>query len=69
LRVVALYSRLAPALFLPSPLAVLAQADFEEDQQHGAAKPDGHQGDGEHLAGQASDQGGAHRTGHNEQGG
>ena len=60
---------LASPLFVPSPIPVLAQADFEECQQHGFAKPDGHQGDGEYLAGQAADQGGGQRTGHDQHGG
>ena len=51
---------LRSTLLLPCPRPVLAQPDLEEYQQHGPAKPEGHQGDGEHLAGQAADQDGAH---------
>jgi hypothetical protein len=60
---------LAPLLFIASELPILAQADFEEEQQHCSTEPDGHQGDGEHLAGQAADQDSAHRTGDDERGG
>jgi hypothetical protein len=56
-------------LFLPCPFPVLAQADLEEYQQHGPTEPKGDQGDCEHLAGEAADQGGAQRTGEDEQGG
>jgi hypothetical protein len=55
--------------FIASPLPVLAEADLQEHQEQGSAKPSRHQGDGEHLGGQPADQVGADRTGDNEHGG
>jgi hypothetical protein len=68
LRFVGPYGRPAPPVLLPSPLAILAQADLEEDQQHRAAQPEGHHGDSEHLAEQAADERAAQRAGDRERG-
>jgi hypothetical protein len=59
----------ASALLIPSPLPVLAQADLEEQEQNGAAQPEGHQGDREHLAGEPADHRGGDHTGDNQHGG
>jgi hypothetical protein len=56
------WGRLASPHFLASPRAVFAQADLKNHQQDGSTEPDRHQGDGEHLAGQDAEHGGAHRT-------
>jgi hypothetical protein len=56
---------------LPSPLLfsrqfpLLAQSYLEEDQEQSCAQTEGDQGDGEHFAGQPTDQGGADRTSDN----
>jgi hypothetical protein len=60
--------RLSSRLGFASPLPVLAQADFEEHEQHGSSEPQGHQDDREQLAGQPSDQGGAGCSGENDNG-
>jgi hypothetical protein len=54
------------ALLLPSALAILAQADFEEHQQHGSAQPGRDQHDREHLTRQPTDEGGARTAGEDE---
>jgi hypothetical protein len=61
--------RLSSTLGFAGPFFVLAQADFEEHQQHGSSEPQGNQDDREQLAGQPSDQGGAGRSGEHEHGG
>jgi len=58
--------RLSSSPGFASPLPVLAQADFEEHEQHGSSESQGHQDDREQLAGQPSDQGGAGRSGEND---
>jgi hypothetical protein len=55
--------------FIPLPLSVLAQPDFEECQEQGAAQAHRDEGDEEHLAGQSADQHAASRTGDDEHGG
>jgi hypothetical protein len=54
------------ALLLPRALAVLAQADFEEHQQHSSTQPGRDQHDREHLTGQPTDEGGARTAGEDE---
>src|SRR5919106_4439003 len=55
----------APPLF-PRELPPLAQSHLEKHQEHNRAKTERDQRDGEHLAGQPTDQGGADRTSDNE---
>ena len=51
---------------LPREFPLLAPFDLEDDQAHNYAKPEGDQRNGEHLAGQPTDQGGAEPTGDNK---
>ena len=60
---------LASAAFVARPRLVLAQPDFEEQQQHDTAEPGQDEGDGEHLAGQPVDQAGAQHAGDHRRGG
>jgi hypothetical protein len=58
--------RLTPALFIPGTLTVLAEADLEEHQEHGADEPDRHQDESEDFAGETADERGAQRAGDNQ---
>src|SRR5205085_5122159 len=53
----------APPLLLPRAFAILAQADFEEDEDHHAYQPDRQQGGGENLARRSCDERRAHHAG------
>jgi hypothetical protein len=46
-------------LLFPRDFPLLAQPYLEEDQEDNCAKTEGDQSDGEHFAGQPTDQGGA----------
>jgi hypothetical protein len=59
-------SALPPPLLFPRQFSLLAQSHFEEHQEHGCAKAERDQRDGEHFAGQPADQNGADRTSDNE---
>jgi hypothetical protein len=61
--------RAAKPTLIPLPLSVLAQTDFEEYQEQGAAKPRRDEGNEKHLAGESIDQHAASRTGDDEHGG
>ena len=51
---------------LRSPIAVFAEPDLEEDQEHGTPEADRNQDHGQQLAGQAGDEDGADDTGEDE---
>jgi hypothetical protein len=55
---------LSPLLF-SRQFPLLAQSHLEEHQEHNRAKAECDQGDGEHFAGQPTDQGGADRASDN----
>jgi hypothetical protein len=55
----------SPSL-LPRQFPLLAQSYLEERQEHNCAQTERDQRDGEHFAGQPTDQGGADRTSDNE---
>lgn len=55
-------SRLPSPPLFPREFPLLAQSYLEEHQEHDCAKTEGDQRDGEHFAGQPTDQGGADRT-------
>jgi hypothetical protein len=57
---------LPSSLLFPRQFPLLAQSHLEEHQEHNRAQTDGDQRDGEHLAGQPTDQDGADRTSDNE---
>jgi hypothetical protein len=59
----------ASTRFLPRALAVLAQTDFEEHQQHRSAQASRHQNDREDLACDSRDEHGADAAGDDERGG
>ena len=61
--------RHASLSFVPLPLSVLAEPDFEEQQEQGAAQPQQDEGDQEYLAGQSADQDATRDTRDHEQGG
>jgi hypothetical protein len=54
------------ALGFSRPVPVLAQADLEEHEQHGAAEPERQQDERQQLTDQPRDQDGAQRSGDNE---
>jgi hypothetical protein len=56
-------------LFIPLPLAVLAQPHFEEEQEQAAAEAGRDEADQEQLARQSADQHAACRAGHYEHAG
>jgi hypothetical protein len=58
--------RALPSLLLPRQFPLLAQSYLEEHQEHNCAKTEGDQRDGEHFAGQPTDQGGANRPSDDE---
>jgi hypothetical protein len=59
-------STLPSPLLFPRELPFLAQAYLEEHQEHNSAQTESDQRDGEHFAGQPTDQGGADRTSDNQ---
>jgi hypothetical protein len=61
--------RALPSLLFPRQLSLLAQSYLEEHQEHDCPETEGDQRDGEHFAGQTTDQGGADRPGDYERGG
>jgi hypothetical protein len=56
----------ASTLLVPRQLSLLTQTYLEEHQEHDSAETEGDQRDGEHLARQSTDQGGADQTSHDE---
>ena len=59
-------STLPSPLLFPRQFPLLAQSYLKEHQEHNCAKSEGDQRDGEHFAGQPTDQGGADRTSDNQ---
>src|SRR2546421_10038189 len=63
LRILMLRRASSSTLFIGGPLSLLAQPDFEEDQEQRSPNPGHDQKDGHYLAGQAAGPYRANRTG------